>query len=272
MTFIQLVQEHYPALTKSEKKIADYLLTIKEKTIYSTMNDIKEATQVGDATIVRFCQKLGFSGFADLKIEIAKEDFSRSQTDEKETFYDEVLSGLFDALNSTRQLINESALEKSISTIANARHLYVFGVGSSGNTSMNLENMFLRVGVHCKAVTDPHFQAQSASLLNNEDVVIGFSLSGRTKDTYESMRIAKQNGATIIAVTNYLSSPIANLGDIVLQTSIDEFLDGGSLAGIISQLYLCNVLVRGYEAQNQIDTIVLREKALRSIMDKWIEK
>ncbi|MGX7197759.1 MurR/RpiR family transcriptional regulator [Enterococcus olivae] len=271
MKFTQLVQEHYPTLTKSEKKIADYLLEIKEKTIYSTMSDIKEMTQVGDATIVRFCQKLGFSGFADLKIEIAKEDFSRSQPVEENTFYDHVLDRLFDALNSTRQLINENELIRALSAITDARHLYVFGVGSSGNTSMNLENMFLRVGVHCKAVTDPHFQAQSASLLNEEDVVIGFSLSGRTKDTYDSMKIAKDNGATIIAVTNYLSSPIAKLSDTVLQTAIEEFLDGGSLAGIISQLYLCNVLVQGYERQNQVDTILLREKALRSVIDKSID-
>lgn len=85
------------------------------------------------------------------------------------------------------------------------------------------------------------------------------------------MKIAKDNGATIIAVTNYLSSPIAKLSDTVLQTAIEEFLDGGSLAGIISQLYLCNVLVQGYERQNQVDTILLREKALRSVIDKSID-
>lgn len=271
MKFIQLVQEHYSSLTKSEKKVADYLLMIKEKTIYSTMNDIKDMTKVGDATIIRFCQKLGFSGFSDLKIAVAKEDFSQTSSGLEKTFYDQVLARLFDALNSTRQLINEKELARAIAKISKARNLYLFGVGSSGNTSMNLENMFLRVGVHCKAVVDPHFQAQSASLLGKGDVVIGFSLSGRTKDTYDSMKIAKQNGVTLIAVTNYLSTPIAKLSDIVLQTSIDEFLDGGSLAGIISQLYLCNVLVQGYELENKINTIELREKALRSIIDKSIE-
>ncbi|KAF1306080.1 MurR/RpiR family transcriptional regulator [Enterococcus saccharolyticus] len=271
MKFIQLIQEHYPTLTKSEKKIADYLLAIKEKTIYSTMSEIKEMTNVGDATIVRFCQKLGFSGFSDLKIAVAKEDFGRSHSVTEPTFYDQILNNLVDALHSTRQLINEDELTKAISAITKAKHLYIFGVGSSGNTSMNLENMFLRVGVHCKAVTDPHFQAQSASLLDTEDVVIGFSLSGRTKDTYDSLKVAKENGATTIAITNYLSSPLAKLSEIVLQTSIEEFLDGGSLAGIISQLYVCNVLVQGYELQNQVDTLPLREKALRAILDKGID-
>ncbi len=47
-------------------------------------------------------------------------------------------------------------------------------MGSSGNTSLDLENMFLRVGVQAKAVLDPHFQAQVASLLTVNDLVIIF--------------------------------------------------------------------------------------------------
>lgn len=268
MKFITLIQEKYPSFTKSEQKVANHILQIKEKTIYSTIEDIKKATSVGDATIIRFCQKLGFSGFADLKIEMAKEDFSKDRTTLENKFYDETLNKLTDALKATRQLINEAELDRAIAAITKAKHLYVFGVGSSGNTSRNLENMFLRVGVHCNAVIDPHLQAQTASLLTPEDTVIGFSLSGRTKDTFDSLKIAKDYGATTIAITNFLSSPIAKLCDIVLQTAIEEFLEGGSLPGIISQLYICSVLVEGYERNNGIDTIPLREKALRSILNK----
>lgn len=46
------------------------------------MSDIKKNTKVGDATIIRFCQKIGFSGFSDLKIEIAKEDFSQKKNNQ----------------------------------------------------------------------------------------------------------------------------------------------------------------------------------------------
>ncbi len=273
MRYVQQIHEHYNSLTKSEKKVADYILTAGEKIIHSTMNDVKTATGVGDATIIRFCRKLNFSGFSDLKIEIAKEDFSRVYDQKKEkTYYHDILDNLFEALQSTYKLINKKKLQQAVDCITKARHIYVFGVGSSGITGLSLEKMFLRVGVHCKAVTDPHFQAQSASLLSSEDVVIGFSLSGKTKDTYESLRVAKENGAIIIAITNYLSSPIAQLGDVVLQTSIEEFFDGGSLAGNISQLYWCDILVRGYEIDNQINSLKLREKVLRSIIDKQIEQ
>ncbi|MBU5584161.1 MurR/RpiR family transcriptional regulator, partial [Enterococcus sp. S181_ASV_20] len=59
--------------------------------------------------------------------------------------------------------------------------------------------------------------------------------------------------------------------DVVLQTAIDEFLDGASLAGKISQLYLCDLLVKSYEIENNVNTIELRETVLRSILDKSLE-
>ena len=263
MNYIYLIKEHYPLLTKSEKKVADLILTSGKTIIYSTMSDIKEKTKVGDATIIRFCQKLGFSGFSDLKIEIAKEDFSQKKEQPSSgKYYDEIANNLTEALHSTARLLNEEKLDEAIQLISEANHLYIFGVGSSGNTSLDLESMFLRVGVQAKAVLDPHFQAQVASLLKEGDIIVAFSLSGKTKDTFDSVEIAKKNGAKILAITNYIHSPIGQTADLVLQTAIEEFLNGGSLAGKISQLYICDLLVQGYEQKNNINAVELRERAV----------
>lgn len=66
MSYIYLIKENYPFLTKSEKSRWFYF-KFGKTIIYSTMSDIKKNTKVGDATIIRFCQKIGFSGFSDLK-------------------------------------------------------------------------------------------------------------------------------------------------------------------------------------------------------------
>lgn len=42
MNYIYLIKEHYPLLTKSEKKVADLILDSGKAIIYSTMSDIKE--------------------------------------------------------------------------------------------------------------------------------------------------------------------------------------------------------------------------------------
>ena len=107
-------------------------------------------------------------------------------------YYDEIANTLIDALHLTIRLLDENKLDNAVQMIKQAKNLYLFGVGSSGNTSLDLESMFLRVGVQAKAVLDPHFQAPVASLLTDQDLVIIFSLSGKTKDTYDSLKIAKK--------------------------------------------------------------------------------
>ncbi|MBS5819731.1 hypothetical protein RV02_GL003999 [Enterococcus gilvus] len=102
---------------------------------------------------------------------------------------------------------------------------------------------------------DPHFQVQVASLLTEKDLMIRFSLSERTKDTHDSLAIAKEKQTKILAITNYQLSPISQLSEVALQTIIDEFLNGVSLASKISQLYLYDLLVQRYEIGNNINLI-----------------
>ena len=105
MTFAETLHKNYPQLTKSEKKVADYIINSGEKIIYSTLSDIKLKANVGDATIVRFCQKLGFSGFSDLKIEIAKENFNTADTHTTtQHIQDESIQQLISVLQSTKNL------------------------------------------------------------------------------------------------------------------------------------------------------------------------
>lgn len=271
MSYDYLIHNHYDELTRAERKVADYVLNRGAKIVYDTMTDIKAATHVGDATIIRLCQKLGFSGFSDFKIEIAKEDYTTQEKTQPADFYDTIATQLSSVLQATAKLIDRAQIDAAVTMMTEAKHLYLFGVGGSGQVANSFSTILLRVGVQASAVDDPHFQAQMASLFTSDDLVIGFSLSGRTKDTFDAMQIAKNNGTKVIAITNYLNTPIARLSDIVLQSAVEEFLNGGSVAGRISQLYICDVLAKGYEMQNKINAVALRERVLRSIIDKSID-
>ncbi|MFC6175951.1 MurR/RpiR family transcriptional regulator [Companilactobacillus huachuanensis] len=274
MDFDALIQDNYQKLTKSEKKVAKFITDNKKTVIYGTMETIKERIDVGDATIVRFSKKLGFSGFNDLKIALAKAEIAANNTnsdDSTHEYYDDIEDTLITTLKDTNALINKDNVDSAVKLISNAQKLYIFGVGHSGEIGKNFSKMLLRIGLIVQAETDPHFQAQMASIMTKNNLVIGISLSGETKDTYDSLTIAKKSGAKIISITNSSLSAIAQISDITLQTSIEEFLNGGSLAGQLSQLYLCEVLLRGYERQNNIDVLAIREKGLRSIMNKKIK-
>ncbi len=121
--------------------------------------------------------KIGFSGFSDLKIAIAKEDFSKQQEDSQESdFFEKRTRTINQALKTTNQRLDSDKLDHAVRLITQAEQLYIFGVGSSGNTGNDLEAMLLRAGVQARSVIDPHFQAQIASLLTERDLVVGLSL------------------------------------------------------------------------------------------------
>lgn len=268
MNIDDLIKSKYETLTKSEKRIAQYILNNKKSVIYGTMETIKKEIAVGDATIVRFSKKLGYSGFNDLKIDLAKNELEANNVDSSHDYYDDIADHLITTIKDTAALINPEDLNSAISLISNCRKMYIFGVGHSGEIGKDFSKMLLRIGLIVQAETDPHFQSQMAAMMTKDDLVIGISLSGETKDTYDSLTVAKKSGAKVISITNNNLSSIAQISDIKLRTSIEEFLDGGSLAGQLSQLYVCEVLIHGYERQNDVDAVSLREKALRSIMDK----
>ncbi|SDG54272.1 DNA-binding transcriptional regulator, MurR/RpiR family, contains HTH and SIS domains [Facklamia miroungae] len=240
--------------------------------VHGTMTDIKSSTEVGDATIIRFCQKLGLTGFTDLKILAAKDDFSRQYIFEDESdYFSLLLNRHIMCLKKTLLTLDKTKIDDAIKMIKMAGHIYLYGVGSSGTTARDFEGILLRVGVKANAVIDPHVQAHIASILGSDDLIIAFSLSGKTRDIYDAISIAKKSEVQIIVITNFTHTPIAQLADIVLQTAIEEFIDGGSVAGKLSQLYICDVLVHAYESQNNVSSFEIREKVLRSILNKRID-
>ncbi|NLD32624.1 MAG: MurR/RpiR family transcriptional regulator [Trichococcus flocculiformis] len=92
--------------------------------MYQTMKDVTEAVKVGDATLIRFSQKIGFNGFSDLKIAIAKEEFTHQyEGDNEHKFYDRILENQIKVLESTRQLLDSEVVQKAIEAITKAKSI-----------------------------------------------------------------------------------------------------------------------------------------------------
>ena len=67
------IAEKYSKMTKSEKRIADYFLEQKRDLQLTSITELAEQCSVADSTIFRFCKMLGYNGYNDFKIAIAKE-------------------------------------------------------------------------------------------------------------------------------------------------------------------------------------------------------
>ncbi|WP_321969453.1 MurR/RpiR family transcriptional regulator, partial [Streptococcus pneumoniae] len=226
------------------EKIADYILVRDSEIVYETSSEIVSKVKVGEGTLNRFCKKIGYSGFQELKLKMTKDILElESQKMSSDTFIDEIKNNYLSIVESTRKLIDGRQIELAIKLIREANQILMIGVGSSGNAAREFESSLLRIGIISKTVIDTHFQLMHTALLKDNDLIIAFSLSGSTKEVEETLLNAKRKNVKIISITNYSSRNIAKLSDCVLLTSKKEsYLEGGSLMAKASQLFIIDVI------------------------------
>lgn len=262
------IKSHYPNLTKSERKVADYVLEKNKDFLNETLADVANATNVGEATVLRFCNKIGCEKFVNLKILIAQEA-DDSEEMKNGNILDDLSNEMIEVINNTRQILDIESIRKAVDLIESAHTVFFYGVGSSGLTAMIAQGNFLRIGKSSIAISDSHYQIINSSVATKDDLIVAFSLTGNTKDVYDSCLTAKEQGAKIVAVTNYIESHIAKIADVVLLTAAKEhIMKGGSLAGSITQLYVVDALKAEYAVRNKKKVKKLREKTANSIINK----
>lgn len=186
-----------------------------------------------------------------------------------EALIEKVAAMNMSAIRDTSQLINPDSLDKAVEEILKAKRLFFFGVGTSGITALDAQSKFLRIGFLAYALADSHLQIMSAAHVGPGDVCIGFSHSGSTKDTVDTMRLAKENGACTIAITDAVKAPIIEASHLVLLTgSTEDPLQGGSLRSKIAQVHVLDLLYTGVALRLGSEAVELRKKTALSVVEK----
>ncbi len=271
MRYISIIRSFYPSLSKGEKKIADYVMEQKDQIIYQTLHEISKNVGVGEATVVRFCHKIGFEGYQNFKLSVAKE--VPMSVPSKDTDYTEAVAGnLQNTIIETKQILSVEDIDKAVDMIRKSNRVFLYGVGTSGNATMDMQSRLLRYGKIVTAITDSHHQVMTSAVLGEDDLIIAFSLSGYTRDIVESLELAKQNKVKVVAITNHKLSPVAELADVVILSAGKESpMDGGSLSGRVSQMFITDIICTGYAVKNKKVTYKMREKTANSVVKKSLE-
>lgn len=229
--------------TKTEMKIIDRILNIPpEEIIYLSISDLASRLKVADATLVRFCKKLGYNGFQEFKLHLSQESAVIRKT-EADSAVKKIALQMVDAINETSRSIKYEECLKIADLMINSRKVCAFGVGNSSITAMEITNVLARLGVTVTYTADCHLQAMITSNLSENDTVILISVSGSTKDIIDVAEIAKKNGVNIVVITCYDRSPLAKYADhILFSTRREAAYEGGSVSTIVSISYIINVL------------------------------
>lgn len=274
---IPRIRSEYASLPPSEKKVADFVLDNPDKIIYLSVSELADEVHVSDSTIIRFCKNVGFNGYQEFKLFVAQDlvvpieniNEDIQMDDDLETVVNKIGFTNKKAIEETLSITNLEALQEAIDVIVKARKLEFYGVGASGITGYDAKYKFLRIGIDVDCYTDAHLQAMSAATLSEEDVVVGVSHSGSTKDVVDSCTVAHEAGATVICITGHNRSPITKVADIKLLTATREMpLSSGALRSKIAQLQVLDMLYTGVSLQIQDQTMEYTEKTAKAVLDK----
>ncbi len=265
------IENNYFTLTKTEKKIANFILQEQNNSIVNmTLLELAKQLRLGEATIIRFCRKMGFQGFQDLKLNMAIETTREADKGEiGEIDHHQEMEKMIHVIRNTDECVDWKRLEEATELMSTNGSLYFYGVGSSGLAAEIAEARLLRMGRRGKAVKESHFQTIQSAIMGPDDLVVAISVSGTTIDLYYAVKIARDNGAKLITITNHENSPIARIADCVLLTNAPESpVTGGTFRSIVSQLYVLDLLFSCYSAKNREQVNSYRDKVAISINQK----
>lgn len=259
----------FPALRPSEKKVAEYVLQHPEEVVDLSVTELAQRSGVSDATIVKFSQRIGYTGYQQFKIMLSRELARPAQAnygeldpaDDIAKVKAKVITMNMSALEQTMHTLSDIELERAVDAICAARVIHLYGVGASGFVALDAEHKFLRINRRCHAFIDNHVQRAMATLLGPGDVAIGISHSGFTQDIVSALRNAHEAGATTICITNYFDSPVTAVSDIRLFTAAQEpAFRSGAIASRVAQLSVIDVLFIGVAQRDYDRTLEYLEK------------
>ena len=255
--------------TKTEKKVIDGILNIpSNEIIYLSISDLASRLNVAEATLVRFCKKLGYNGFQDFKLHLSQDAVIYGMADTDSTTQKIALQ-MVDAINETSRSIKYNDCLEIAEMMINSGKVCAFGVGNSAITAMEISNVLARIGVMVTYTPDSHLQAMITSNLTPNDTVILISVSGSTKDIIDVAEIAKKNGVKIVVITCYDRSPLAKYADYILfSTRREAAYEGGSVSTIVSISYIINVLYNAIKEKLGQDGYEYTMRSARSVANK----
>ena len=255
--------------TKTEKKIIEGILdTSPDTIIYLSISDLASKLKVAEATLVRFCKKIGYNGFQDFKLHLSQEAGMLGKR-AVDCTAKRIALQMVDAINETSRSINYDECLKIADLLINSHKICAFGVGNSAITAMEISNVLARIGLMVTYTPDSHLQAMIASNLTDNDTVILISVSGSTKDIIDVAEIARKNGVNIVVITCYDHSPLAKFADhILLSTRREAAYEGGSVSTIVSISYIINVLYDAIYEKLGDDGYEYTMRAAKSVANK----
>jgi DNA-binding MurR/RpiR family transcriptional regulator len=217
-------------LSAGEKRLARVILDDADFALNASISELAVRADVSPPTVTRFCRRLGYQGFLDFKVQLARSAYvglrsltpDTAETATPASVAEDIVAKAQNALFQMHQGLDLAAVEQAAQMLRRAGMIYAFGAG--GNSSMiahELANRLFRLGCRVSASSDHGMNLMLSAACAGGDVVFGSSFSGRNAELVRCFRILQDRGVPTIALTQG-GSPVAEAADLVLAVDLPE--------------------------------------------------
>lgn len=271
------IEDKLPKFSKSQKIISKYILENYDKAAYMTASRLGSAVGVSESTVVRFALELGFEGYPEFQhslqetVRIKLTSFQRMDVTNSligdGDLLSKVLNSDIDKIKRTIEEIDREAFDKSVDALVTAKNIYIVGLGSSAILASSLNHSLRMIFDNVRLIEASSADEIYAQIMNisPDDAVVAMSFPRYSRKLISAVNFAKDSGATVIALTDSVSSPIASFADnlLVARSDMASFADS-----LIAPLSVINALVVAVSRKKQ-DELRVRLQQLEKIWDEY---
>ena len=234
MSVLKVLSAKLDTMTQADRQIAQFIIDNPEQMLTLSSAALAEVTGRSQSSVVKFSQKLGYGGYQQLKLAVNKAKALEWQapggvihgtidaSDSYMTILQKLIGSKLLSMRETLAANNEQTIDRALDALVNARKVQLAGVGASSLVAKDFSYKLLKLGRTALIDSDSHIQISNASALNEADVLLALSHSGRSLEPLRIAEVAKKRGATVISMTGLHPNPLLDLADIHLFTVADE--------------------------------------------------
>ena len=250
------MQTLYPTFTKTEQKIADFLIAETDRHVLLgyTLDGLAQEIGVGQASIMRFVKKCGYTNFRIFLAALYQSRFEQSAAARlaRRQEGNSLLDNVTDGLRLCSQNLSHESLSLAAEGMRKADLIVCTGYGNSAHTAALVSARLRRESlVAVQTIPGEIDMSDSLATRSFRVVVLAFSVRGENKPVIDTVVRYAQSGSCCIAITSHVESSLAKLSNITFYapSSFRGDKHDRDVEGMITQLFVAEALIEEYFAQ-----------------------
>ncbi len=277
---IEIIQELYPSLSKSQKKISDVLLQKRDIAVFLSIQELCELADVTPATVLRFSRVLGYSGYAGLKKSLQAHHHNkmyplqfrpasasgRTGASDLQSYLGRLIKEEMNLLASTYQELDIQTLLEAADLLCRAKKIYLAGFGLVLWAVKIFEHRLTALQRDSTVLTFENYSLLPSILESAvpEDVFVLFTFPNYLSTIKGIAQCAQVKGCKIICITDRPSAPVAAYAEKLLLCKADG---GAHSLSVTAAASLVNILAIAMSAQ--LDASALHHENMAAMMAEY---